>query len=165
MDYLDSGFNQFLQRSIPTKEPVILGDQFSAINSEVPGLGNGRTSSIDGRLIMDWDGGNLSSSDGSRVRVMIGYIPEEKRYGLKILDSSGNTVFSVAGQVSTSGIADSAVTDAKITSVAAEKIIAGDLIVAVDIGNPATGYVRLDGANNRILVNDGTDNRIVIGDV
>lgn len=67
--------------------------------------------------------------------------------------------------IRTAKIADASITDAKIVSLSANKITAGDLIVAVDIGNPASGYVRLDGTNNRIIVNDGTTNRIVIGEV
>ena len=67
--------------------------------------------------------------------------------------------------IRTARIADASITDAKIESLSANKITAGDLIVAVDIGNPASGYVRLDGTNNRIIVNDGTTNRIVIGEV
>lgn len=67
--------------------------------------------------------------------------------------------------IRTARIADASITDAKITSLSANKITAGDIIVAVDIGNPASGFVRLDGVNNRIIVNDGTTNRIVIGEV
>jgi len=67
--------------------------------------------------------------------------------------------------IRTAKIADASITNAKIASLSANKITAGDLIVAVDIGNPASGYVRLDGTNNRIIVNDGTTNRIVIGEV
>lgn len=67
--------------------------------------------------------------------------------------------------IDTVRIADAAITDAKIVSLAAEKIIAGDLIVAVDVGNPSSGYVRLDGVNNRIVINDGTTNRVVLGEV
>jgi hypothetical protein len=44
-------------------------------------------------------------------------------------------------------------------------LTAGDITVAVDIGNPASGYVRLDGENNRIVINDGTTNRIIIGEI
>ena len=62
-------------------------------------------------------------------------------------------------------IEDLAVTNAKIQSIAAEKILTGDLTVAVDIGSPALGYTRLDGANNRIIQHDGTTIRIVIGDI
>ena len=67
--------------------------------------------------------------------------------------------------IGTVRIADLAVTNAKIEDVEAGKILAGDLIVAVDIGSPGSGFTRLDGENNRIIVNDGANNRIVIGDV
>lgn len=59
-----------------------------------------------------------------------------------------------------------AVTNAKIDSMSAGKIIASTLIVAVDVGTGAgSAYVRLDGANNRIVVHDGTVPRIVIGNI
>jgi hypothetical protein len=62
-------------------------------------------------------------------------------------------------------IKDASITDAKIVSLSADKITAGEIIVAVDIGSPSSGYIRLDGDNNRIIVNDGTNNRILIGEV
>jgi hypothetical protein len=72
-------------------------------------------------------------------------------------------VFSVAGQVGTGGIEDEAVTDAKITSLSANKILAGELIVPVDLGTLGSGYIRLDGENNRIIINDGTNDIILLG--
>lgn len=66
--------------------------------------------------------------------------------------------------IGTVRIDDASVTNAKIVSLAADKITAGDLIVAVDVGDPATGYTRLDGDNNRIVVHDGTNPRVVIGE-
>lgn len=67
--------------------------------------------------------------------------------------------------ITTAKIVDASITNAKIVSLVADKITAGDILVAVDIGDAGTGFVRLDGANNYILVNDGTNNRIVIGDI
>lgn len=34
-----------------------------------------------------------------------------------------------------------------------------------DLGSPSSGYIRLDGANKRLLINDGTNNRGVFGEV
>jgi hypothetical protein len=67
--------------------------------------------------------------------------------------------------IRTARIADAAITDAKIDSLSADKITTGDLVVAVDVGDPASGYLRIDGVNNRIVGNDGTTNRFVLGDV
>ena len=67
--------------------------------------------------------------------------------------------------VTNAKIADLAVDDAKIADLSADKITAGDLIVAVNVGESITGFVRLDGVNNRMIVHNGTTNRIVIGDV
>lgn len=81
---------------------------------------------------------------------------------------------------------DLAVTDAKIASVSADKIVSGTIDASVitvsnlspsDLGNgtldtsmdvgTATGgrYIRLDGANGRIVSYDGTTNRGVFGEV
>jgi hypothetical protein len=60
----------------------------------------------------------------------------------------------------TARIANASITDAKISSLSAAKITAGNLVVPVDVGDPASGYIRLDGVNNRIIINDGTDDRM-----
>jgi len=57
---------------------------------------------------------------------------------------------------------DLAITNAKIASLAADKITAGSFTVQIDVGNPASGYIRFDGANNRFVINDGTNNRILL---
>lgn len=84
-------------------------------------------------------------------------------------------------QVTTVKIANLAVTNAKIVNLDANKINAGTVIVgvnlpaanilsgtlstALNVGTAASGYVLIDGPNNRIIVNDGTTNRIVIGNI
>jgi len=179
MSYLEKGFDIFLNRSFADVYDIgeMSYDRASVLLQGVPGSNviGGQTKSSDGKLYIDWDSGAIIASDGARSRVVVGYVAEEDGYGIKIYDASGNEVFSVAGQLTSSGLGDSsvtttkiadlAVTNAKITSMAADKITTGDLVVAVDVGNPSTGFTRLDGVNNRIIVNDGTTNRIVIGDV
>jgi len=66
-------------------------------------------------------------------------------------------------QLGTAKFADASITNAKITSLVADKITTGDFIVAIDIGNPASGYLRLDGANNRFVGHNGTTNKMVMG--
>jgi hypothetical protein len=163
--YIDLGFDKLLnRRNAPSS---MMDDATSRYITSLSGsnIAGGTTSSNTGTLSINWDTGEIKVNDGARSRVLLGYVAEEDAYGIKILNESGEVVFSVAGQVGTEGIEDEAVTDAKITSIAANKILAGDLVVAVDVGNPTTGYVRLDGVNNRILVHDGTNPRIVIGDI
>lgn len=59
-----------------------------------------------------------------------------------------------------------AVTTTKVQFITADKIAAGTVTVAMNLGTSiGDAYILLDGANNRILVNDGTTNRIVIGNV
>ncbi len=57
------------------------------------------------------------------------------------------------------------VSQSKIPFLPVSKIGAGTIIVSFSLGSTSGPYLLLDGANNRILVNDGTTNRIVIGSV
>jgi len=57
-------------------------------------------------------------------------------------------------------IQDASITDAKIDTVAAGKITAGTVTVALDVG---ASNVKIDGANNRIVINDGTNDRVLLG--
>lgn len=59
------------------------------------------------------------------------------------------------------------VKDRNIDSMTVGKLVAGTLDVPVDVGKASTAgaYVRIDGPNNRFIINDGTTNRIVIGNI
>ncbi len=58
-----------------------------------------------------------------------------------------------------------AIAQSKISFISADKIAAGTVIVSINVGSSSGPYLLIDGPNNRILVNDGTTNRIVIGSV
>lgn len=58
-----------------------------------------------------------------------------------------------------------AVSTTKVNYLSADKIGAGTVVVGINVGSSSTGYVLIDGANNRIIINDGTTNRAVFGDV
>lgn len=88
-----------------------------------------------------------SSSIDLKGSIPIGSIPLDKTFG----------------QLLTERLADGSVTNAKISSISADKIETGDITVLVDIGSSSSGFVRIDGENNRIIVNDGTNDRILIG--
>lgn len=165
MSYKELGFNQLLNKRSASYN--MLEDSSSRFITSLSGsnINGGITSSNTGTLSINWDTGEIIINDGARSRVLMGYVAEEDAYGIKILDPTGNVVLSAAGRVQTDGLEDEAVTNVKISSVAAEKIIAGSLIVPVDIGNISSGYIRLDGENNRIILNDGTNNRIIIGEI
>jgi hypothetical protein len=66
-------------------------------------------------------------------------------------------------QITSALIEDAAVTNAKIVDLDASKIKAGTVTVGINLGTLGSGYLKLDGANNRITVNDGSDDRILIG--
>lgn len=55
--------------------------------------------------------------------------------------------------------------NSKISFIAADKIATGTLVAGINVGQGTSGYVLIDGPNNRIVVNDGTTNRIVIGSI
>lgn len=63
------------------------------------------------------------------------------------------------------GVGRNSVTATKVKNVFAGNVLAGTVLVGLHLGSASTGYLLLDGANNRIIVNDGTVNRIVIGSV
>lgn len=161
--YTDLGFDKLLnRRNAPSS---MMDDATSRYITSLSGsnISGGITSSNTGTLSINWDTGEIKINDGARSRVLLGYVAEEDTYGIKILNNLGEVVFSVAGQVGTGGIEDEAVTDAKITSLSANKILAGELIVPVDLGTLGSGYIRLDGENNRIIINDGTNDIILLG--
>ncbi len=70
------------------------------------------------------------------------------------------SVTTASGIVQGAGIANNAVSDPKIISVAVDKLTTGTLEVVMDVGS---GNVKIDGGNKQILVNDGTNDRILIG--
>ncbi len=70
------------------------------------------------------------------------------------------SVTTASGIVQGAGIAVNSVDTTKIISLAVEKLLAGTLEVSVSVG---TGNVKIDGANKQILVNDGSNDRILIG--
>lgn len=62
-------------------------------------------------------------------------------------------------------IDDSSISGGKIINLEADKLTSGTITAIANLGEAAAGYVRLDGENNRLVVHDGTTNRIVIGNV
>lgn len=69
-----------------------------------------------------------------------------------------NTPFDFANNV-----ARNSVTATKVRSVFAGNILAGTVKVGINLGSSSSGFILLDGANNRIIINDGTVDRIVFG--
>ena len=60
--------------------------------------------------------------------------------------------------------ADAAIVDAKIDSLSASKIAAGDLVSLINVGSSESGEIRLDAPNVRIsMIDVDEDNRVIIG--
>lgn len=56
-----------------------------------------------------------------------------------------------------------AISPSRMQYITADKIAAGTVIVALNVGSSTTGYIKIDGANKRIVINDGTTDRIYFG--
>lgn len=104
---------------------------------------------------------------------------------LRSLDSPtrDNVGWENRGRVRNTILRNSSITDAKIDSLNANKITAGTINASeitvsnippddiasgtypntMNVGTAAGGYVRMDGANTRFIVHDGSNNRILIG--
>ena len=61
------------------------------------------------------------------------------------------------------GVSRNSVSATKVRSVFAGNILAGTVKVGLNLGSSSTGYILLDGANNRIIINDGTVDRVILG--
>ena len=62
-----------------------------------------------------------------------------------------------------SGTIDSSIVT--VSNLDPANLLSGTLTTQMNVGTITGAYVQLDGINNRIIVNDGTTNRIVIGNV
>lgn len=138
MSYLDSGYDKFFSRNKVTST-VMLDDQSSLVIKQITGstLASGISQSNDGKIRVDWDKKQVVVADGANTRVVLGKIPgtADDIYGIKIYNDEGDLVFDV-----TSGTAN-----------IASQVTVGD------------SNIVLDGTNKRILINDGTYDRVLIG--
>lgn len=87
--------------------------------------------------------------------------------GLVGRNKQGQTTFAIDGDTGDATFLGRILAGSVITTtISADYIKAGTLTVAVDVGVGASGaYVRLDGVNNRIIIHDGSNPRIVIGNI
>lgn len=60
-------------------------------------------------------------------------------------------------------IQSASITNAKIVTLDASKILAGTITVAINLGTASGGSIVLDGANKNITISDGTTNRVLLG--
>lgn len=161
--YEESGFNEFLVREEVTNRLVALSaDQASAQIYGLSGtvIGGGISSSADGKLTINWDTNEVIFSDGARGRVFLGKIAGTDDYGIKIVDEEGNTIMTSGMELQTLGIGDSQISNDKVSGLSASKITTGTLSVIMNVGG---SNVLIDGENTRIVINDGTNDRILIG--
>ena len=92
-------------------------------------------------------------------------LPQEIK-NRNIADLSITTAKIVDASITTAKIVDAAITNAKIASLAADKITAGNITVAVGIGSGEGGaHIKMDATNNRITINDGSNDRVYLGSI
>lgn len=72
-------------------------------------------------------------------------------------------MFIQDASIGSAKIQDASIDSAKIISVEAEKILAGTVTVALNLGTASGGSIVLDGANKRITISDGTTDRVLLG--
>jgi hypothetical protein len=88
----DAGFDKFLTRKTPEQEQILPDEASLNINNLSGGETSfGITASPDDNLKVNWDNNQISFSDKARVRTVIGFFPEEKKYGVRVIDSTGVT--------------------------------------------------------------------------
>ena len=80
-----------------------------------------------------------------------------------IVDAAITSALIANLAVGSAKIEDLAVTDAKINSLGVNKITAGTLAVAISVG--VGDFLKIDGVNKRIMINDGTYDTIAIGNL
>lgn len=77
---------------------------------------------------------------------------------------SNGKIRNLSADKITSGTIDAGVVT--VSNIDPADINSGTLSTQVNVGTTiSSSYVQLDGANNRIVVNDGTTNRIIIGNI
>ncbi len=104
-------------------------------------------------------------SNNSPLVVNTSFSFDKFDFGNNVMRDSVTTLHLQNASITNAKIGSLAVQDGNILSLSANKLTAGTVLVSVNVGSAASGYVLIDGVNNRILVNDGTTNRIVIGNV
>lgn len=75
MSYLDSGFSKLLSRSEQNSYQEESEDLSSFTTPTLSGanISGGKTTSINGRIIIDWENGTIITNDGANDRILIGY--------------------------------------------------------------------------------------------
>lgn len=68
-------------------------------------------------------------------------------------------------RISNRNLLPTSVKNRNVETISADKITAGTVLVQIPIGSGGAtdGYILIDGENNRIVVNDGTYDRVLIG--
>lgn len=79
-------------------------------------------------------------------------------YGMRVIGISQQIPANLADYMLE--IAESSVSNNKIKSMSADKITTGTITAVASIGE---SNVKIDGEENRILINDGTNDRVLIG--
>lgn len=100
----------------------------------------------DGTIDIDGANNQITVSDGTpTVRVRIGDLGAD--YGISIYNAAGVLMWSMTDGAQTDGIANSAVTNGKIASMAVDKLTTGNLTATVDV---TSGVIRTASSGARL---------------
>jgi len=111
------------------------------------GIGNTAISSSGGIITLDADAKRITISDGSNDRIRLGEVDGGTVYGLKIFDGSGVTDNDILVELGQGG-----------------NQIAGWTISTGAITSPSS-IITISSDNKRITINDGSNDRIYLGEV
>jgi len=91
-DYTTLGFDQFLNRTAEQTGRDYTEDEVATLISRISGssLISGISQSPDKKLTMNWEGTEMTASDGARYRVRMGNLEGTAKYGIRIADGKGN---------------------------------------------------------------------------
>lgn len=145
-----------LTRRILNADIVSLSaDKITALEIDVGNLAAGTiTVAInvggDEQIVLDGENNQIVISDGVRDRVILGDLGVD--YGIEVYNSAGTKMWSATDGAQTAGIADLAVTNAKIATASIDKLTAGTLDVVMDIA--VGGKVRTASSGARTEMDD-----------
>lgn len=136
-NYLDLGFDEFLRVKRPESQMISANDMDAFNDLAESSI---RSNKLRDEAVNNDKIANLAVNND------------------KIADVDWTKIDNVL--VKNADIEDLAVTNAKILSLVVSKLTTGTISVVANVGN---GNVKIDGGNKRILINDGTNDRILIG--
>jgi len=124
-----------------------------------------------GKIVLDGSNNGLikvlDSQSTPQERVQIGDITGSGVYGIRVLDGNGNAILrssdNETGDIDWTYISNVTINNADINDVSIDKLTTGNL--GDNSLNTGSDNLVIDGSNPWLYVNDGTYNRVQLGDI